>query len=369
MVPHPKSPVPTFDIIKKYLETASGAGYGMVAVGVLGILYFTYRHLRLVAWNLREFRGFKQTEAHQTLSEGDSAVAYMAIPLTLGMTINVLFILAAVLVPGLWAYVEYMFPVALLVFTGLGVYAFRIFYGFFSRNLSTGGFDCANNNNLSQMLSIFAFVMLGVGFAASAAMSTNIATAAVGAFGAIFFNAAAVMLSIIKGVLGFRSMLEHGIKPEASMTLWIVIPILTLMGISMLRLNHGAHTFFDGGFGKAGFFLLTASLLSVQLFFGGLGYAVMKRLGYFKKFIHGDGKAASVYALICPGVALFVFGMFFLNLGLTKTGVISKFSPVYFTLLLPLIYLQLKTILTVRTLDKKMLRAEAAVAPTPARAS
>ena len=43
------------------------------------------------------------------------------------------------------------------------------------------------NNNLTQMISIFALSMVAVGFAAPGAMSSNIAVNAVGIFGAILF--------------------------------------------------------------------------------------------------------------------------------------------------------------------------------------
>ena len=39
----------------------------------------------------------------------------------------------------------------------------------------------------------------------------------------------------------------------------------------------------------------------------------MKKLGYFEKFIKSNEKSALSFALICPGVAFFVFGMFFIK--------------------------------------------------------
>lgn len=51
--------------------------------------------------------------------------------------------------------------------------------------------DCARNNNLSQMLSIFALGMIGVGFSATAAMSTVKLTSGIAMLLSILFLASA----------------------------------------------------------------------------------------------------------------------------------------------------------------------------------
>jgi hypothetical protein len=75
-----------------------------------------------------------------------------------------------------------------------------------------------------------------------------------------------------------------------------------------------------------------------------LGFSVMKKIGYFEEFVHGEKKSAVSFALICPGVAFFVFGMFFINLGLAMNGVVAKYSIAYFILMLPFMFVQYKTI-------------------------
>ena len=79
------------------------------------------------------------------------------------------------------------------------------------------------------MIAVFAFSMIAVGFAASAAMSTNTLTVAVAMIGSLFFVTLTVFFGIIKLILGFKSMLRHGLAVEASPTFWVIIPILTLL--------------------------------------------------------------------------------------------------------------------------------------------
>jgi hypothetical protein len=200
--------------------------------------------------------------------------------------------------------------------------------------------------------------MIGVGFAAPAAMSHSILTAAVGTFGSIFFVSTAVLLGIIHFVLGFRAMMEHGVDQETSASLWIVIPILTLLGIAFVRLSHGLHHHFGSEGGGTSIFVMLSAFVSIQILFGILGYFVMKQVGYYDTFVTGSGRSAGSYALICPGVAFFVLGMFFINAALAANGVIAKLSWPYFVLMAPLVYIQFKTMMVMLKLDRKLLRRE-----------
>ncbi|MEA3290090.1 MAG: hypothetical protein U9Q04_07920, partial [Campylobacterota bacterium] len=84
--------------------------------------------------------------------------------------------------------------------------------------------------------------------------------------------------------------------------------------------------------------------LALQLIFGMLGFSVMKKLGYFEEFVIGEKKSPVSFALICPGVAFMVFGMFFINMGLVMNGVVDKYSIAYFVLMLPFMFVQYRTI-------------------------
>lgn len=364
MVPHPNTPIITFDGLLPYITGTDPIITGAILLAMVAMLYFAFRHFRLLIWNLREYAQFRKTAGYTKLMEGNGNVTLMAIPLDLAMSVNVSFALGAVMVPGLWAIVEYLFPIPLVIFTLIGTLALTIFGRYFSRILATGSFDCTRNNSLSQMIAIFAFAMIGVGFGAPAAMSQHIITATIGAFGAIFFLSATILLGLVSFVLGFRAMLEHGIDPEASASLWIIIPILTLIGITLIRLSHGLHHHFELHTTPAFNFVLTSSFVALQLLFGGLGYAVMKQVRYYATYVSGTGRSAGSYALICPGVALFVFGMFLLHPGLVKTGVIDQFSLPYWGLIVLLAYIQITTIFTMWKLDRKLLSPNRATSAT-----
>lgn len=344
LVPHEGVPMATFDFIMPKLLEGTWLSF-VIAFSLVFILVFAYFHFKLLIWNTKQFNLFKNTNKYKELVNSNSEITLMTMPLTYTMTINVCFVLGAVFVPNLWSIVEYMFPFALLGFAVAGYFGLKIFMNYFSRLLIKGDFDFTKNNNLSQMISIFAFAMIAVGFAAPGAMSHNITVNAIGIFAAIFFASVSILLLIIKLTMGFKNMFEHGVSIEASPSLWIILPILTLLGITAIRVTFGLHHNFEATLAKSSLFTLTATIVSLQVIFGLLGYKVMKEIGYFDKYVNGEDKSPVSFALICPGVAFFVFGMFFINFGLTFNTVIAKYSIAYFLLMLPFIYIQIKTII------------------------
>jgi hypothetical protein len=352
LVPHPNTPMATFDFIMPELLKGTWLSF-VIAFSLVFIIAFSFFHFKILIWNIKQFNLYKKTQSYQNLKNSNSQVTLMTIPLTYAMTINVCFVLGAIFIPGLWGIVEFLFPFALLGFIIVGFFALKIFFEYFSRILVNGDFDFAQNNNLSQMISIFAFSMIAVGFAAPGAMSHNIVVNSIGIFGGLFFSAIAILLIFIKLTIGFKNMFEKGISLEAAPSLWIIIPILTLLGITFVRISFGLDHNYATPVTKSTLFVLTSTVLSLQIIFGVLGYMVMKKIGYFEKYIHSEEKSAVSFALICPGVAFMVFGMFFINFGLTFNGVITKYSIAYFVLMIPFIYVQFKTIIYFFKLSKK----------------
>lgn len=359
MMPHKGAPIPTFAHL-----TAVFAGNDLpmqlfTAVAGLLIAAFALLHFRLLIWNFVEFYRFRKTPAYEKLRSSNAEVQLMAIPLTIAMSINVAFAIGALFVPHLWEVREILFPLALLAFGATAFYAVRVFVEYFARILVTGHFDCENNNSLAQMLSIFAFSMLAVGFAAPGAMSHNTIVSGFGLMLAITFASFAVFFGAVKIVLGFRAMFNHGINKESSVSLWIVIPILTVLGITFFRISMGLHHNFNAPSHPMDHAVLFMVIIALQVLFGLLGHEVMKRIGYYDTFIRGEGKSVISYAAICPGVALTVMGLFFINKGLVSSGMVDQFSITYFVLHLPLIYVQFKTVLVLLHLNGKLLKREA----------
>lgn len=352
MIPHRGVPMTTFDFW--YPIVLKGNWLSAVSVVcAIGIVYFAVLHFKLLWWNIQQFKIYKQSPAYQVMATSNAEVTLMTIPLTLSMSINVCFVLGALFVPKLWSVVEYLFPFAILGFLVAGAYALKIFMDYFSRLIIKGDFDFANNNNLSQMISIFAFAMIAVGLAAPGAMSQYLVVNAIGIFAAIFFSAIALLLLVMKLIFGFQNIFQHGIAKEASPSLWIMIPILTLLGITYIRISFGLDHHFDQKLANSSLFTFTSLVFSLQLIFGLIGYKVMKHIGYFEEFVESSNRSPVSFALICPGVALMVFGMFFIHVGLVPNKVLEVNTLSYFLVMTPFMYVQYITIIYFFKLKRK----------------
>lgn len=359
LVPHPDAPVVTANHLLELWASGADWTRPLIILGISAMLVMAGMHVRLLVWNLLRYRRWRREISLEQLQAGNKDVALMTIPLTLTMTINVLFAVGAATIPGLWEIAEYLFPGVLLVLVILGAVALRMYGRYLARLMVTGAFDFIGNANLGQMMPIFAFAMIAVAFAAPGAMSQSQLVNTVGLFFAIFFLSLSALLGLVKLVVGVNSMFRHGLTASASPSLWILIPILTLSGITLVRLIMGLQHGFDLDVPKPALFVLTSVILSLEILFGLLGYVVMRRLGYFRDYLHGDQYSPGAYSLICPGVAFFVFGWFWIMFGLVGNDIVTPLTPAFFVLMAPLVVVQWKSLETLLRLNRRLLRRPA----------
>ncbi|WP_420396526.1 TsoY family (seleno)protein [Nioella sp.] len=352
-VPHTGRPVPIFEDAWPLLTGGTLMQQAMILVAWAGIAIFGFLNLKLLAFNLRRFAEFRRSDAYETFARSNAGSQVLAMPLALAMSVNAMFILGLTFVPGLWNIVEYLFPAALAAFLAIGWIAFRELGHFIKERLHSGGFDCSANNSFAQMLPAFALAMIGVGLAAPAAMSGATLTVGVSLVLSTFFITTAIILALIVLVMSMRSMLEHGVNVEAAPTLMVVIPLMTVIGIALLRQNHGLHTTFEAHGTAADTLMLLTRLLSVEVIFALFGLAVLSRVGYVARFVTGSETSAGSYALVCPGVALSVMTHFWLNKGLVAAGIVAKYSVAYWAISGIAVALQLGMIVLVWMLARK----------------
>jgi hypothetical protein len=332
-VPYQGRPVPVFSDLWAVFAAGPSLLSVAVAVAMAGIAVMAFINLRLLAWNFAALAKFKTTPAYQALMQGNAQSSLLAAPLAVAMSINGAFILGLVFVPGLWNVVEYLFPLAMIAFVSVGIWALRLIGAFLGRVLlQGGGFDMAANGSFAQMLPAFALAMVGVGLAAPAAMSGTAATVAVSLMLSSFFAIAAIVYAALAMIIGLVAMVQHGTAREAAPTLMILVPLMTILGILTLRQNHGLHMGFDSANAAADTLMFLARLFAVQVLFLALGMVMLRATGYLRDFVLGDQLSPGSYALVCPGVALSVMGHFLINKGLVAAGVIAKFGLVYWGL-------------------------------------
>lgn len=357
LTPHPDTPMPTVESIAA--AWADGIT-GPIVFAYAGIIPFFLIHLALLVWNIREFRLWRTTESYRQTVSSNAEVTLLAVPLTIGMTINGLFVVGAVTVPGLWSVIEYLLPAALLAYGSVGALALYYLGRYLNRVLHHG-FDFRANGGLNQLLASFAFAMVAVGFAAPAAMSHVTLTVVLGLAGAIFFGVISALLFAIFLPMGVMSMLRYGLSLANSATLWLGIPIITLWAITVLRSRHGLITL-DGnpaGPSSIALFVVLLTALLAQLVFLFLGHVAMSTNGFYRRFVFSRSEQSpAAFTLVCPGVALGVLTFFFLNIGLVKNGIFAAGSAVYYLVLAGAYVVQFATIVLMVALVRNQLLRE-----------
>jgi hypothetical protein len=352
-VPHNGRPVPVFEDIMSAFQTGGLPMQGAIIIAAVGIAGFTILNLKSLIWNLNAFAAFKKTSGYAKFTKSNAASTQLAMPLALAMSVNALFIVGLVFVPSLWGIIEYLFPAALIVFALIAIQALRMIGSFIGEVLATGSFDETANGSFAQALPGFALAMAAVGMSAPAAMSGIKATVATSLVLSTFVGVIAAIYAILAIIAGILGMIRHGAAREVAPTLMITVPLMTVLGIMMLRQNHGLHVMFDVHAAPAETLMLTAQLLGVQFAFLGLGLAVLKAQGYWNDFVFGDKTSVGSYALVCPFVALSVMGQFFINKGLVGSSIIEKFGTGYWAFTAVAIAMQLIAVVMVFRLNRQ----------------
>lgn len=353
-VPHDGRPVPVFEDIINAFANGPALLQGAIIVAIAGILAMTYLNVKSLLWNFAALNRFKQTKAYEELRSSNAETTLLAAPLASAMTVNALFIVGLVFVPGLWSIIEYLFPLALIAFGALGIWALKLIGHFLGRVLSEGGiFDMTAHNSFAQLLPAFALAMVGVGFSAPASMSLAPTTVAFSLAISTFFAVAALIYTVVALTTAFASMLHHGTAREAGPTLMVIVPIVTVLSILFLRQNHGLHTSFGGNSNPADTMLWLTQMISVQVVFLLLGLTVLRRQSYFDDFVFGSKTSPGSYALICPGVAFSVLLQFFVNKGLVGAGAIEAFGVAYWSVTTIALISQALMVLLVLRLNKQ----------------
>lgn len=358
-VPHEGRPVPVFEDISTAFAGGGLPLQAAIIIAVIGILVMTFLNVKSLLWNISALNRFKKTDAYQNLRASNAETTLLAAPLASAMTINALFIVGLVFVPGLWSIIEYLFPLALIAFGAVGIWALGLIGHFLGRVLSEGGiFDMTAHNSFAQLLPAFALAMVGVGFSAPAAMSLAPATVALSLATSTFFAVASLIYTVVALTTAFGSMLHHGTAREAGPTLMVIVPIVTVLSILFLRQDHGLHASFQGHTTTANTMLWLTQMISVQIVFLLLGLTVLRRQNYFGDFVFGSKTSPGSYALICPGVAFSVLMQFFVNKGLVAAGVIAKFGAAYWAITAIALISQALMVLLILHLNKQHFSAQ-----------
>ncbi len=333
LTPHPGTPVPTFESLA-LARTVPGQSLWILALQA-AIAIFVLLHLALLVWWLRKPSTLPSTE-RAALHAGESHITRLITPLVMAMSVNVLFIVGLVFVPGLWSARESLFPMALLAFAVLLLMALQRWVA--QVQLARAQAYHYENKGLIELLAMFAFSMIAVGFSASAAMSLTpwIHTTA------FALSVVTALLAIVAGVKVWIDRIAHlkatTMAPAATGSLLMAVPIATVLGIAAYRLMMAGNHHFAADIQPGTVMLVLGAFFAFQLLVFVFGLPLVLSTGGWKELVRNNPQASS-FSLVCPGVGLFVMGMFFVSHGLVAQQVISPMQAIVAYILLGLVQL------------------------------
>jgi len=348
---HPGDVFISWNVLRRDYLGGTSAHQLLVQFYMLGATLSALLHFVLLRRWFKGFKTFRKTQAYQNLKNSNAEVQLMAIPLTLTMSMNVLFILGAMYIPGLFSdvslfgisaqLIDFMMVAAGVYFTAMLALGLKIFSIYWMR-LVDGNLDFIQNSNLAQLLAIFAFGMIGVSLGALSLSKVDL-IALYGMSMAYIVITLTIFLGFIKLIMGFKSMFEEGVKAPTTVTLLLPMVITGMIVVGLLRADFGSIHALDAMRDATYHLHITTIGLGFSFFVALFAISVMIRKGYFK--LLNQGKLdSSAFALICPGFAFEVQMVMWLNVGLVFTGFVTFGSTAYFALWTPMLLIQLVTI-------------------------
>jgi len=355
---HKGFPMATWSHTITFLENSDNmVSNFLIIFGMIGTLFFALWHIKSLITNLKLSNQSNEI-VNSEIDNSNAEATKFAKPLAIAMTVNVSFILGALFVPNLHTIFEYLFPFAIIAFTLIFIWQLKLLKSKTDTLLNINGdskFSWDNNNSFVLLLIPFSLLMVAVGLAAPAAMSHNLTTQTIAFVLSLFTLITALVFTFVFIVAGITSIINKGgISAKAGATIWIFIPIITLVGITLVRLEHSVHTL-STNTGHSFFgLILTVTCVLFELIIIYIGYNFLKKTGYLEYEVHSKEKGSniSVFGLICPGVALSVMTGLVAYFCI-KSGLVQPYDITWYLLLLLWSVTLTQTIKTLLKLNKK----------------
>lgn len=298
------------------------------------MVIFSIIHMVLSVLFFISYAQWKKTEAYQTLlNDPLSHSSLMAPIVSLAMSMNIVIAVIRYFSEMMSSHFQDLFLPAFIAYVLLWLWGVSTSIKLMKKSL-TVEFD-TTKIHFGWLLQPFALSMImvtGSGFAALAkntdTISYNTDIAAMSAFLVTIIGTMTAFLFVTKMVTIFQNhfhrddVLDNHFKP----TYLIVIPILTLFGISAYRLGHYLNHVFHAPILFTLAKLIVFALFAFQVWYFAFGLSMMR--GYWKGYLLKNFHI-SQWGLVCPFVAFVALGLFFANSFFLNTYFISFLMAVF----------------------------------------
>lgn len=275
-----------------------------MGIGALHLLALVFTFGLFFAWRRRYPDKYRALWADNTRN-----AVVIAPALAVGMTFNVALIGGYFYMPWMRENTQALMPYALGGWSLIFLYSMSTALRLQKRHLEQG-FD-VHSMHFGWLLIPFALGMTAVAGASVAALARSPTVAGTAFILSLIPFTMAGFLLLVKVISVFRSQYLKGLpqKIEFLPSFFIVIPIVTLLAISVFRFGHFFEHQLGGQLPGAFFAAVTASAWAFELWYVGLGLFLLG--SYFRKHPFSmQYFDESQWGLICPMVAMSMLGAF-----------------------------------------------------------
>lgn len=298
LLAHADSMDPAYAALFGYLR------HHIAVFGALHLIVLATTFVLFAVWRMKKPQVYRSLWADNTRNAVTIAPA-----LALGMTFNVLLVGGYFYVPWMQDNMQALMPWALWAWIALFFYtmsqALRIQRAHLER-----GFDVLEMH-FGWLLIPFALGMTSVSGAGVAALAKDPTIASTAFLLSLAPFTMALFLVSVKMISIFRSQYRKGLpeRMEFLPTFFIIIPITTLIAITLFRYGHFFDHQFEGHLPQAYFALVTAGSWAFELWYLFLGIGLLG--AYWRNHLFSLRHFhPSQWGLICPMVAISVLGSF-----------------------------------------------------------
>jgi hypothetical protein len=279
--------------------------YHIASFSILHLVLLLFVGGLFIAWRRRH------PEKYQALLSDNARNAVTIAPaLAVGMSFNVALVGGYFYLPWVREHMQALMPYALAVWVLMLGYTMTLALQIQKAHLERG-FDVLKMH-FGWLLVPFALGMTAVSGAGVAALAHDPIIARTAFFLSLIPFSMASFLLLVKLLSIFRTQYRQGLSEriESLPSFFIVIPIVTLLAITVFRYGHFFDHHFTGTQLPEGFFALVTGLgWAFELWYLALGLVLLG--GYLKNYLFNlNYFDESQWGLVCPMVAMSVLGAF-----------------------------------------------------------
>lgn len=348
------SSLPTFDALMSLTSFHGIMTPVFVLVFLCGFVFFCFEHVRLLLWNVKNMKAWRQTVPYKALMASKDKTVLLTIPATLAVSVILVLLTGLLFVPFAMMIKAYIFPVLFIAFAFAVWRCVLVYTNLVTARLVEKASTHALGTNLGQLLAVFALTLLALPFAIVAQNCESKGLLVLCTMAAMILLLFAVSIGALRFGPRIKSMLDESVPAETAPLFWFANGILSVMAIAYIQIDGGLASAYGQPQALSTVLTVTSLLIVCCGWLGHVGRVAMQHHGVLRPLLDGKFYSQGLYAVICPLLAIGLVYGYFLNVVLLLSDMFGAHSITHLIGYIPLVALHVWTIRLFYRLNGKL---------------